>query len=253
MEIATLVGGQPTNKDFRSADRLPADQLERVTAEHVWQAVQKLLAGYSNHSFGSSTDYDLVAEGGIRLPPKAVFGIAASMALDFDVQPRHFSAGIGTPCFRILERSGYEVVAKGEPGALPEAPPPPEDQEWTEGKQRLILHLRRERAKGLSQAKKTAFKREHGRLFCERCKMDPSERYGEDIGEACIEVHHREVQVKDMTEGHSTTFDDLECLCANCHRVTHRLLKQASEGRAETRQAMEVSPRRSPTAEPPLI
>ncbi|MBR0749340.1 hypothetical protein JQ582_35970 [Bradyrhizobium japonicum] len=43
-----------------------------------------------------------------------------------------------------------------------------------------------------------------------------------------------------MAEGHKPTLDDLQCLCANCHRVAHRLLKlepdqQGSAAKKRTR------------------
>jgi hypothetical protein len=224
-EIAKVLGGIPANKDLRSMDRLPAEELERVTAEHVWNAVQRLLAGDNDDGFGQSTDFDLLTNSGTRLPLKAVFGIAASEALGFAVKPRHFSAGKDTPCFRILERSGYAIVPKGEAAAVEDIPTTPEDLEWSEGKPKLVAHLRRERANGLSQAKKAAFKREHGRLFCERCGIDPIRTFGLEAGEACIEVHHEAMHVKDMGAGHGTKLDDLKCLCANCHRIVHYLAK----------------------------
>jgi predicted HNH restriction endonuclease len=62
-------------------------------------------------------------------------------------------------------------------------------------------------------------------LFCEICRFDPSDAYGE-AGEACIEVHHQTTHVADMTGGHLTTLDDLKCLCANCHRVEHFRARQ---------------------------
>ena len=49
------------------------------------------------------------------------------------------------------------------------------------------------------------------------------------MGPACIEVHHQAVQVENMAEAHQTKLEDLQCLCANCHRVEHRLLKQRSD------------------------
>ena len=36
-----------------------------------------------------------------------------------------------------------------------------------------------------------------------------------------IEVHHAEVSVAAMVEGHRTKLSDLQCLCANCHRLVH--------------------------------
>jgi len=100
------------------------------------------------------------------------------------------------------------------------------EQVWTEGKPLLILHLQRERARGLARAKKKAFILENGRLFCERCKLDPVVHYNDQIAEACIEVHHCVTQVANMREGHITRLGDLECLCANCHKLAHAMLKR---------------------------
>jgi hypothetical protein len=100
-----------------------------------------------------------------------------------------------------------------------------DDEEWSEGKLALVTHLRRERAQGLSAAKKADVLATTGKLLCERCGFDPVEQYGDDVGEACIEVHHHMVRVADMKDGHVTRLADLQCLCANCHRVVHRELK----------------------------
>ncbi len=100
----------------------------------------------------------------------------------------------------------------------------PNDQEWAEGRPRLVTHLRRERGSGLALAKKARFKFEHGRLFCERCGLDPAKVYGSDVGDACIEVHHK-LPVANMLTVHKTRLEDLVCLCANCHRITHRELQ----------------------------
>ena len=207
------------------AERLPAEDLNRVTAEHVWNAVEMLRDTGLDHPFGPSTDYDIITDAGERFPPKAVFGFAASEALGFEVQPKHFSGGIGTPCFRILQAAGFIIVPKNEVAPPKSIPASNEDQEWTEGKPRLVAHLRKERASGLAQAKKDQFVRLTGRLTCERCGMDPVEVYGGEHGLVCIEVHHHSVQVENMTEVHRTKLEDLQCLCANCHRVVHKLLK----------------------------
>jgi hypothetical protein len=223
-EIVDVLGAVATKTDLRSLDRLPTETLQRVTSMHVWTAVQKLLQGHPLEPFGPSTDYDLVADDGQRFPPKAVFGIAASDALGFQVVPDHFTGGVGTPCFRILEDSGYLIVPKDASPPSPSVPPSTEDESWAEGNRKLVAHLRRERAKGLSQAKKAEFRAEHGALRCERCGKDPVKEYGPH-GEACIEVHHKDTQLKDMQPGHRTTLDELQCLCANCHRIVHKELK----------------------------
>ncbi|MDN4056013.1 hypothetical protein QPK32_23380 [Massilia sp. YIM B02763] len=209
----------------RSAERLPARQLNKISDDNVRQAVRMLLDGYNEHEFGSSTDYDLIDSDGNRLPPKAVFGLAARLALGFNVKPKHFTAGESSPCFRILRRAGYQIVQKdGQVAPIREITE--SDMEWAEGRPKLITHLVRERAKGLAQAKRSRFKRDYGKLFCEHCKLDPVKFYGSVDGEACIEVHHSEIHVSEMKHGHKTRLDSLQCLCANCHRVAHRQLKE---------------------------
>lgn len=209
----------------RSDRRFTAETFFPLTAWHLLTAARRLADGLSGHGYGPSTDYDMLFEGG-RLAPKAVFGIAASAALGFPVRPENFQGGEGTICFRFLRRCGYEVVAKGATTTSDPAFLSDEDRSWAEGRLRLVAHLRRERGPGLSAAKREAFRAEHGRLFCERCGMEPVAVFGSVLGEACIEVHHEATHVADMADGHRTGLDDLRCLCANCHRVTHRELRE---------------------------
>ncbi|HEY7810959.1 MAG TPA: hypothetical protein VIA98_11315 [Allosphingosinicella sp.] len=208
----------------RHARRFVAGTFTPVSGEHLLNAARRLAAGLSPRPFGPSTDYDVLFDG-IRLPPKAVFGLAAQEALAFPVRPENFSAGEGTVCFRILRSAGYPIVAKDAPGDGGMLPIDADERAWAEGQPRLVTHLRRERGLGLAAAKRDRFRAEHGRLYCERCGLDPVERYGSQVGEACIEVHHSKVHLADMVDGHVTNLDDLECLCASCHRVTHRELK----------------------------
>lgn len=214
-------GAWPTQRAQR---RFVAETFSGVSCEHLLNSARKLVDGKVDHPFGPSTDYELIFEGQ-RLPPKAVFGIAATEALGFPVKPENFVGGEDTICFRRLRDCGYRIVPKD--GTDPDDPPLPngDDCSWAEGLPRLVTHLHRERAFGLAQAKREQFRTIHGRLFCERCQLDPIETFGSEIGEACIEVHHRQTLVGDMDDGHRTRLEDLECLCANCHRVTHREIK----------------------------
>ncbi|WP_051000334.1 HNH endonuclease [Bradyrhizobium diazoefficiens] len=234
LELESALRTIQVREDVRSAERLPAEIFRVVTAEHVWNAVEKLRQPNFRHPYGPSIDFDLITNEEERFPPKAVFGLAATEALGYEILPRHFSGGLGTPCFRILESAGFTIVAKGEESRPIDVPESPDDRSWTEGKPRLIAHLRRERASGLAQAKKDWFVRTHGKLFCERCGMDPVAIYDGAHGAACIEVHHQAVQVEEMADGHRTRLEDLQCLCANCHRVVHRLLKLALNKQAES-------------------
>ncbi len=210
----------PTDIDTGSDERLPLEELNKVTPEHVWTAVQQFVVGGAKHAFGPSTDFDLIADDGSRHPPKAVFGVALSLALGgFEVLPRHFAGGEGSPCFRLLRAADFDVVRKD---GVSDAPVDPETLAWREGERRLVAHRAGERGRGLARAKKAQFIREHGRLFCESCLEEPVKRFGTPHAEACIEVHHAEVQVSEMKPGHRTTLAHLLCLCANCHRLVHR-------------------------------
>lgn len=157
-----------------------------------------------------------------------VFGIALADALGgVPIGPKHFTAGDTSTCFRLLREAGYQVVPKGQPAVLPSGDvDTDEDAEWSEGKQRLVSHFKRERGPGLAAAKKAQFRKAHGKLICERCLLDPVAHYGLDEAEACIEVHHAELQVAEMGSGHKTKLADLQCLCANCHRLIHRALRR---------------------------
>jgi 5-methylcytosine-specific restriction protein A len=221
-ELASVIGARPGKDVSRSALRLPANDLRKVTEIEIWSAIDRLRSGAVEHGFNEPTEYQLVTENGALLPPKAVFGLAASETLGFPVQPTNFTGGLGTVCFQMLEAAGWPIVRKGTP--LAAATSEPDERQWTEGDERRIAHLRRERHRGVARAKKAQMRRLHGKLFCEHCGLDPVERFGE-LGEACIEVHHSATEVARMAPGHVTKLADLQCLCANCHRIRHRQMK----------------------------
>jgi len=205
--------------------RLPISELNKIRPEHIYESVELLKLGYADHPFAHSTDYDVLTEEGHRLPPKAVFGIAATLALGFQVGPHHFTAGISSPCFRLIQEAGYRIITKNAPS--PSVQLPGVDHEfWMEGGQKLVTHKKRERSDAASKAKKSKFKAEHGKLFCEKCHLDPVTLFGTELAEACIEVHHKDVQIQDMDDNHVTTLDSLQCLCANCHRLEHAILRK---------------------------
>lgn len=232
-ELASVIRAKPDADVPRAALRLPASALHKVGEHHIRSAIEQLASGVTEHDFDDSLDYDLVTEAGTRLPPKAVFGLAASQALGFPVQPMNFTGGIGTVCFDVLQSAGWQIVAKDQRapsddnGFLSD-----DDRSWAEGDVRRLSHLRRERHAGVARAKKAEMRALHGKLFCEQCKMDPVAQFGSIDGEACIEVHHRETELACMEEGHLTKLSDVECLCANCHRVRHREMKNAQKAAA---------------------
>lgn len=95
----------------------------------------------------------------------------------------------------------------------------PDIQEAEEGRILTRLHRVRERKKELVDAKKKAALKKYGRLFCEACGFDFSQKYG-SVGEGLIDVHHTK-PIHTLFEGDITKLEDLALLCANCHRVVH--------------------------------
>jgi hypothetical protein len=91
---------------------------------------------------------------------------------------------------------------------------------FSEGEPRIRVHVQRERNQTLVSVAKHHFKEAHGRLFCEVCEFDFSDRYGE-LGDDFIEAHHR-VPLSESNAEVETSVDDLAMVCANCHRMLHR-------------------------------
>lgn len=220
---------------------LPVAQLERVGRQHVETAIAELRSGAERPtSFDDATGYLLVTpDGGAPLPPKKVFGIALAEALQTYITPQDFSSG--ERIFGILNKLGFKVIPIAEAitekssllrkspsreqieEALAGLPITDEERAWVEGDVRVATHLRRERSGALPKQFKSDFRAKHGKLFCQRCDRDFVDAYGADAAEACFEAHHT-VPVSQMLAGHQTTPDQLQLLCANCHRITHRLM-----------------------------
>ena len=219
-----------------TVERLSATDLRRVQLKHIEAALRRLDAGDRAESFATSREYDALNADGRKYAPKKVFGLALEEALGIEAKPRHFSAGWNTPCFQILEANGLWIVPKSSverrpyptPTVLEDAEklivPTDEERTWIEGNPKIAVHLHKERRPGLARKKREQFVRDHGRLVCERCDLDPAITYGPEAGHACIEVHHHRTHVADMQRDHETSLDDLKCLCSNCHRVLHRAL-----------------------------
>lgn len=85
----------------------------------------------------------------------------------------------------------------------------------SEGNQRLVLHLQRERNRSIVRQKK----RSVSSLDCEVCGFSFAEAYGDAARDYC-EVHHL-VPLSDVEYITTTRMADLAVLCANCHRVVH--------------------------------
>lgn len=124
--------------------------------------------------------------------------------------------GLGQAVARIT------AIANGEVDLLP---PELDEEGSVEGRIVFRQHRGRERDPSLTRRKKQAVQRQTGRLACEVCGLDFSERYGE-LGEGFIECHHTLPLAAGVER--STRLADLAVVCSNCHRMLHRTPKTLS-------------------------
>ena len=226
--IAHVAGRGDSSNVFTRNGLLSASAHDRVSEDHVYYAVEQLSAGTISHAFSHFADFDVVAGNGTLLATQAVYRVAASEALGLEISPTHFEDGPGTRCFSAISDAGYVIVPKGAVVSASAVSLDPVRRSAMEGHRRLMTHVRRERHSGLARDKKRAFRKEHGVLFCERCAIRPGVVYGADRGDACIEVHHT-VPIGAEPGFRETTLEDLECLCANCHRIEHWKIRRTSK------------------------
>lgn len=90
----------------------------------------------------------------------------------------------------------------------------------TEGRKKLLIHIRRERNPKIVKKKKEKVLNETGQLSCEVCNFDFVSLYGE-LGNGFCEVHHKNPLAK-VDKETQTCLEDLAIVCSNCHRMIHR-------------------------------
>jgi hypothetical protein len=98
-------------------------------------------------------------------------------------------------------------------------------REYEEGRAKLVSHVRFERVRSASLGKdaKRERKREHGKLTCEVCEFDFEDKYGKR-GQNYIEAHHRvPISKLEVSKSTKVTTKDIALVCANCHRMLHRV------------------------------
>jgi len=91
-----------------------------------------------------------------------------------------------------------------------------------ENRRSVILHLHRER-----RSHAATLRKQHDNYMCQVCRFDFSKTYGA-LGEDFAEAHHV-VPLKSNQALRMTTMDDLITVCANCHRMLHRMTGVAGD------------------------
>jgi predicted HNH restriction endonuclease len=96
----------------------------------------------------------------------------------------------------------------------------PKDLAAPEGRLLWKIHLERERNPALVKKKKRTVLRATGSLACEVCGFDFFKTYGQ-LGREFAECHHR-TPLSLLAGIRDTRLEDLDIVCANCHRMLHR-------------------------------
>lgn len=97
----------------------------------------------------------------------------------------------------------------------------PNDAEFSEGKEKLKIHLVKERNRHLiATAKEHWHKTSKGAVSCVICSFSFDYTYGV-IGKGYIEAHHI-LPISTLTPDTVIRIGDLAPVCSNCHTIIHR-------------------------------
>jgi 5-methylcytosine-specific restriction endonuclease McrA len=86
-----------------------------------------------------------------------------------------------------------------------------------ENRKLVVSHIQRERSRFLADGCK---RRDDHR--CQVCGMRFKEIYGSKLGDGFAEAHHR-IPLNKLKARIKTQVEDLATICANCHRMLHRM------------------------------
>jgi len=96
-----------------------------------------------------------------------------------------------------------------------------EDEEFPEGRIIERLHRAKERSARAARVKKQQVLAKTGALKCEACTFDFQKFYG-DYGVGFAECHHIR-HLQELRRKSTIKLEDLSIVCANCHRMLHRI------------------------------
>lgn len=92
--------------------------VEGLTARDIEKAAAEYdgLSGRVD-TYEPSSHYDVLIND-TPYPPKAIFGLAASKLLNEPIESQHFTGGLKSTCFNILESLGFSIIEKVERGSF---------------------------------------------------------------------------------------------------------------------------------------
>ncbi|MCI0690884.1 HNH endonuclease [candidate division KSB1 bacterium] len=97
----------------------------------------------------------------------------------------------------------------------------PADKQFKDAKEKLKIHLVKERNRNLvSSAKQQWSQQQNGDINCSICSFSFKEKYGK-IGEGFIEAHHI-LPISSLAPDTIVKISELIPVCSNCHSMLHR-------------------------------
>ena len=81
-----------------------------ITREHLIKAIERILRD-GIPSLGDSRFYDVIYEEK-KYPPKLIVSYANQFANGIELDRNSFNGGKDTPCFKLLEKEGFQIIEK---------------------------------------------------------------------------------------------------------------------------------------------
>jgi predicted HNH restriction endonuclease len=164
----------------------------------------------------NSVYYDLILNDK-PYPPKYVISLAAKYATGREFSSSGFNAVEAKNYFLCR---GYTVIDRRDNAKKIIIVDEDDESKFPEGRERYRQHRSLERDGTITRRAKAKRLDEKGKLECEVCSFDFTQKYGE-LGEGFIEAHHKK-PVSTLQGKETTKIADLALVCSNCHRMLHR-------------------------------
>lgn len=196
---------------FRSEARQPITSITKRVARKLWPVRIVTMNDTEDGKFFVLAERLARSEFNAPVMEKYEGGLTYYSIYD----PTKETAKRASPHFCTLATAFFEDVAR----ALPDAKAEDEQREVYprfENRKRVTSHLQRERSKLLAAGCKIrdGFK-------CQVCGFHFEDAYGK-VGIKFAEAHHL-VPLSKLRENVRTRIEDLKTVCANCHRMLHRM------------------------------
>jgi len=147
-------------------------------------------------------------------------GLDAGSKLDEVVWDQYADNRVELSAMADIIRTKYQKVTRPSPNTS-DAIKIDDDEEFPEGRIIQRLHTTKERSASASRKKKQQVIARTGALKCEVCSFDFQLFYGDD-GSGFAECHHKK-PLQELNREVKIRLEDLAIVCANCHRMLHRI------------------------------